>query len=311
MTERVIRRGDVEWPLQLDELGPATPVSSLFAEGLPLADRPLVAVVGSRRPTAAGLDAARMLSRGIAEAGFGVVSGLAAGIDAAAHEAALDAAGYTVAVLGFGLDVDYPRRNARLKARLMEEGTVVTEYDYGTPPHAFHFPQRNRIIAGLAQATVVVEGGLKSGALITARCALDANRLVFAVPGSIRNSLAAGPNELIRNSQAAVVTEVAHLFEELAPSLTWDGPPQLDLSREKHQLEGNEAKVLTLLDDAPLVPDRICRELSLPTGGVALALSRLEVRGLACRRGAGYVITSAGARARLPRSRDEEGSPTS
>jgi DNA processing protein len=296
--ERVIRPGHPEWPGQLNELGPAPRVDSLFVAGLPIPERPLVAVVGSRRPTAAGLDAARSLTRGLAEAGFGVVSGLAAGIDAAAHEAALEAGGPTIAVLGFGLDIDYPRRNKSLKERVLAEGTLVTEYPRGTPPTAFHFPQRNRIIAGLAQATLVVEGGLKSGALITARLALDANRAVFAVPGSIRNRMAAGPNELIRTSQAALVIEVAHIFEELAPGLTWEGPPRLGLEVPEVHLKGDERELIALLDDAPLSPDRMCRELGVGTGAVALALSRLEVRGLTSRKGAGYVITTAGARVR-------------
>lgn len=297
-TRRTLRPSDSEWPSLLDELGPIRRPQLLFAEGIEVPDRPLIAIVGSRRPTVAGLDATKLLTTGLVQAGFGVVSGLAAGIDAAAHVAALDAGGYTIGVLGFGLDVDYPRRNARLKKRISAEGTVLTEYPSGTQPHAFHFPERNRIIAGLALGTLVVEGGIKSGALITARRALDANRAVFAVPGSFRNVMSAGSNELIRTSQAALVTCVEHIFEELAPRLAFEGPPKVGLESRRPDLDEREAIVLSLLDDVPTNPDRLCAELKLDVGAIALALSHLEVRGLIMRRGAGYQITTAGARLR-------------
>lgn len=295
---RLIEPSNREWPALLNELGPARTPRLLYLEGKEIPDMPMIAVVGSRRPTIAGLDATKMLVTGLVEAGFGIVSGLAAGIDAAAHQAALEARGYTIGVLGFGLDVEYPRRNRKLKARIAVEGTLVTEFEPGTQARAAHFPQRNRIIAGLAEATLVVEGAIRSGALITARCALDANRTVFAVPGSFRNVMAAGSNELIRTSQAALVTDVAHIFEELAPRLTFDDPPTLGLGDRTVQLDHPEERVLSLLDDVGTNPDRICSVLGFGMGTTALALSRLEVRGLALRRGAGYQITTAGARVR-------------
>ncbi|HEY7875166.1 MAG TPA: DNA-processing protein DprA, partial [Actinomycetota bacterium] len=175
MTDRVITPADEEWPPQLDELGPARPPKQLFVRGRPLeAGRRTVAVVGARRPTAAGIEAAETLTRGLVEAGFAIVSGMAMGIDAAAHAAAIDAGGYTVAVLGCGLDVIYPARNRQLRARIESAGTLLTEYPEGTEPAAFHFPERNRIVAGLAAAVLFVEGGERSGGLITARAALDA-----------------------------------------------------------------------------------------------------------------------------------------
>ncbi len=298
MTNRTLRRGDAEWPSQLDELGAARPPQALYVDGREIPHQPLMAVVGSRRPTIAGLDATKTLVTGLVEAGFGIVSGMAAGIDAAAHEAALDAGGYTLAVLGFGLDVDYPRRNADLKRRIREQGTLVTEYEAGVQPYKSHFPERNRIIAGLALGTLVVEGGIKSGALITARIALDANRSVFAVPGSFRNVMSAGSNELIRASQAGLVTEVRHIFEELAPEFVPVDAGELGVEKKRVELDDNEASVLSLLDDVTVSPDRICRELQCETGRVALALARLEMRGLALRRGIGYQITAAGARVR-------------
>jgi len=299
MSDRVITPADQEWPPQLNELGPARPVEKLFVRGLPLAaDRRTVAVVGARRPTAAGVEATQRLTRGLVEAGFSIVSGLALGIDAAAHTAALDAGGYTIAVLGCGLDIDYPARNGLLKCRIGEVGTIVTEYPEGSPASAFHFPERNRIVAGLAAGVLFVEGGDRSGGLITARAALDANRAVFAVPGSIRNPLATGPNELIRLSQAALVTSVKHMCDELEPGLIWDDPVDLSVNKTPLVLDDLETRVLRFLDDAPVTPDFISGRMDLRPGEVAVALSRLEIRGYAARRRGGYEITNGGARVR-------------
>jgi DNA processing protein len=297
MKARVISSSDEEWPRQLDELGPYRVPEEMNATGLPLrCGQRTVAIVGTRTPSAAGLDAATRLAGGLAEAGFTIVSGLAVGIDAAAHKAALDAGGYTVAVVGCGLDVDYPKRNSFLRRQIIARGTVISEYREGTPPTTFTFPERNRIIAGLSTGIVVVEGGDRSGALITARIGLDANRSIFAVPGSIRNPMAAGPNELIRTSQAAAVTDVKHICEELAPDQVWNestgqGPMHVEL-------EECEKDVLALMDDRPLSGDEVCRRLGHPPGRVALALSRLEVRNLIHRRRTGYEVSTAGARAK-------------
>jgi DNA processing protein len=297
MKVRVVSPGDGEWPSQLSELETCKRLKRLYAVGKSLDCGPkTIAIVGTRRPTAAGIEAAEMLASGLAQAGFTVVSGLAIGIDAAAHRAALSAGGPTVAVLGCGMDIDYPKRNRPLKQEIAARGTIVSEYSAGTQPTQFTFPERNRIIAGLSMGVVVVEGGVKSGALITARLALDANRSVFAVPGSIRNPMAAGPNLLIRTSQAAVVTEVKHVCDELAPNLVWSEASSDDCG--VLELGGCEKDVLSLLDDAPVSPDQLCRRLDYPPGEVALALSRLEVRNLVLRRAVGYEISTAGARAR-------------
>lgn len=298
MNARTITPRDREWPPLLNELGPVRRVQHLHAIGCEIPRSPLIAVVGSRRPTVAGLDATTALVTGLVEAGYGIASGLAAGIDAAAHRAALEAGGYTLAVLGFGLDVDFPRRNARLKQQIAEEGTVVTEFEAGAQPMAAHFPQRNRIIAGIAEATLVVEGASKSGALITARLALDANRAVFAVPGSFRNPMATGCNDLIRRSEALLVTDASHIFDELAPRLAWNNAPARTLEPAQVELTPLEASILDLLDDSPTSPDRVCNELRRDVGAVALALSKLEVRALVARKRGGYEITTAGARAR-------------
>ena len=306
MTVRTIRPGDEEWHTELRELGPEQPPTRLFVEGLPLraGDR-AVAVVGSRRPTAAGIQATRAIASELAEAGFPIVSGLAVGVDAAAHRAALDAGGYTIAVLGCGLDVDYPGKNAGLKKRIASSGTLVSEYEAGTQPQPFHFPRRNRIIAGLCKAVVFVEGAERSGGLITARQALDAGRDVFAVPGSIHNPLATGPNELIRTSQANLVTCARHVIEELAPGLVWGREEVADPQLRAPLFNRDEGRVLAFLDDIPTPVDRICMDLGLTGGQTTLALAALEVRNLVLRQRSGYCLTTAGTRVRSRLPADE------
>jgi DNA processing protein len=302
MTYRTITPRDPEWPGQLNELGTHVPPEQLFAVGLPLGvGNKTIAVVGTRRPTAVGVEVTQRLTRGLAEAGCAIVSGLAVGIDAIAHKTALEAGGYTVAVLGCGLDYDYPARNSSLKKTIAERGTIVTEYDPGTSPHPHNFPRRNRIIAGLAAGVLFVEGGVASGGRITARCALEANRHVFAVPGSVRNPMADGPNELIRISEAALVTEAKHIFDEVAPGLVWSDPYEPSVVAPHHVLEQTEQRVLAFLDDVPVAVDRICTELELSGGEVALTLSRLELRGMVVRRPGGYEIATLGARVRNTR----------
>lgn len=300
---RLITRSSPEWPRSLDELGPLPSPRALYVEGRELdAAKPAVAVVGTRRPTAAGVEAARLFARAFAEAGLVVVSGLAVGIDAAAHEAALAAGGHTVAVLGCGLDVDYPRLNRALKRAILARGTLVSEHPPGTPPRPAHFPERNRVIVGLVRGVLVVEGGERSGAMITARCALEANRDVWAVPGSLRNPYSAAPNQLIRTGQAALVTEPAHVFDELAPGLVFGSSPP-----DAASLDRADVPVLHSLDDVPIVAGHVARLTGLTVGEVGLSLARLEVKGLARRRGAGYEITDKGARVRHALARGGRG----
>ena len=177
---------------------------------------PSIAVVGSRSPTAGGRDNADAFGRALATAGFSIASGMAAGIDTAAHSAALAGDGLTVAVLGTGIDVPYPRANTTLFVRIAERGAVVSEYPPGTQARREQFPSRNRILAGLALGTLVVEAAPRSGALITARCAAEAGREVFAIPGSIHNPLARGCHRLIRDG-AALVEDASEVIAALAP----------------------------------------------------------------------------------------------
>ena len=199
----VIGWHDPDYPLLLKRM--QAPPLALFVEGDPCRLwRAGVAVIGSRAPTAGGRDNAALFARRFALDGLSVVSGLASGIDAAAHIAALDAGGDTVAVLGSGIDMPYPRSNLRLHARIVEAGTVASEYPPGTPARREQFPSRNRIVAGLALGTLVVEAAQRSGALITARLAADAGREVFAIPGSIHNPMARGCHRLLRDGATLV-----------------------------------------------------------------------------------------------------------
>ena len=284
--------GNSNWVPGLDDL--LDRPDPLFVQGRPLdPSATYIAIVGTRRPTLAGLEITARLAKGLAEGGFIVVSGLAVGIDAAAHKAALDAGGTTVAVIGCGLDIDYPKRNRALRKRIEEDGTVVTEYEDDQQPMPFNFIHRNRIVAALADATIVVEGAINSGALITARRAHDLNRSVFAVPGSLRNPMAAGPNHLIKSAQASLVTSFKDICDELAPRLVWEAQ-----SKGALPLSEDEAAVLAALDDVPAIPDKLSSAVDIPRGRIALALSRLEVRGWALRTHAGYALSESGARHR-------------
>lgn len=199
----VIPWSDSRYPSRLREI--YDPPVVLFALGrLELLDTVMVAIVGSRKPTAYGQAVAERLGRDLAAAGVTVVSGMARGIDTAAHQGALAAKGATVAVFGCGLDVIYPAENRALAERIAREGLLLSEFPPGTPGHAQNFPIRNRVISGLSEGVVVVEGKQYSGSLITARLALDQNREVFAVPGNITSPASFGPNLLIKQGAQLV-----------------------------------------------------------------------------------------------------------
>lgn len=223
---RLLGWHDPDYPPLLRRAG--SPPLALFVAGNPaLLWHPSVAVVGSRGPTAGGRDNARAFARALVEAGFAVTSGLAAGVDRVAHEAALDADGLTVAVLGTGPDVPYPREHAGLLARIAMLGAVVSEHPPGTTARREHFPSRNRILAGLSLGTLVIEAAARSGALITARLAADAGREVFAVPGSIHNPMARGCHRLIRDG-AALVESADEVISALG---AWAGALRGELRR--------------------------------------------------------------------------------
>jgi DNA processing protein len=254
------------------------PPFGLFCQGdpsalAPSAATPVIAIVGSRRPTAAGVDLCRVLARGLAERGAVIVSGLALGIDAAAHAGALDAGGTTVAVVGCGVDVVYPQRHSHLRSAIMEHGAVVSEYWYGTPPAPWRFPARNRIVAGLADAVVVVEAAERSGALITADFALELGRPVLAVPGWPGRRQSAGCNAMIRMG-AAMCESVDDVLAEV-PQAAWRAAPPTPFA----VVDGVERDLLDLLLREPRRADELCDALSLSAPEVAAALSRLELAG--------------------------------
>ena len=215
---------DPDYPSLLREI-PGAP-AALFVDGDPtLLWMPQVAIVGSRSASEHGLALCRRFARALASAGFTVTSGMADGIDGAAHQAALDADARTIAVLGTGPDLVYPRKHRALAARIAASGALVSEFPPGTAAKPEHFPRRNRIISGLALGTLVVEAGLRSGSLITARCASEQGREVFAIPGSINNPLARGCHQLIRDgarlteSAEEIIAELSALAASLGDRL--------------------------------------------------------------------------------------------
>ena len=218
---RLVTYGGEHYPPLLAQL-PDAPLA-LWVDGEKIAQLagPQLAVVGSRNPTRGGRDNAEQFARYLAARGLTITSGLAIGIDGAGHRGALTEIGGTIAVLGGGLDAIYPRQHTDLAAAIAERGLLVSEYAPGVEPHKAHFPQRNRIIAGLSLGTLVVEATRRSGSLITARLAADYGREVFAIPGSIHNPLARGCHFLIR-SGAKLVEEAADILVELAPQLKID-----------------------------------------------------------------------------------------
>jgi len=231
---------------------------------------PCVAIVGARACSAYGAQVARSLGRALAAAGAVVVSGLARGVDGEAHRGALEASGATVAVLGCGIDRDYPRTHAGLAARIAEAGLIVSEYPPGVEPAPWRFPARNRIIAGLSVAVVVVEARERSGALITAELALEEGREVLAVPGEITSALSAGTNALLRQGAAPL----------LAPEDVLAVAGLEAAARCRAEPTGPAGDVLARLRDAPADVDGLSRQTGLPPEGVAAALAMLELEGL-------------------------------
>jgi DNA processing protein len=268
---RWVARGDAAFPPRLRAIHDPPP--GVFVRGDAAFDvfaRPSVAIVGARACSAYGTEVATSLARELAAAGVVVVSGLARGIDAAAHRGALES-GKTVAVLGCGIDRDYPRAHAALAADVARRGLILSEYPPGVEPAPWRFPARNRIVAGLSDATVVVEARERSGALITADLALDEGREVLAVPGEITSRLSFGTNALLRLG-ATPVTCAA----DVLVAIGIDPPPP---SRPP-ALAGTAARVCAVVGDAPVGADEIARDAQLTAGEVAAALAELELLGL-------------------------------
>lgn len=263
------------------------PPAFLYRRGEPLTNASAVAVVGSRKATPYGRQITTDLVQPLARAGVVIVSGLALGIDAMAHQATLDAGGRTIAVLGNGLDDTFPTSHRALAREIIaKNGTVISEFPPGTPAFKQNFPIRNRIIAGLSLGTLVVEAALESGSLITARLALDYNREVFAVPGLITNPMSAGPHGLIRLG-AKLVTSAADILEELALEHIIDEADTAAIVADS----ATEATLLEQLTRTPIQLDDLIRESGLDAATVTGALLLMEMKGKARNLGANqYVI---------------------
>jgi DNA processing protein len=269
---RWLSRDDEAFPRRLASIHDPPPGLFLRGSGSSrLLSEPSVAVVGARSCSDYGAHVARSLGRELASAGVVVVSGLARGVDGWAHRGALEGSGSTVAVLGCGIDRDYPRAHAALSRRIVERGLIVSEYPPGVAPAPWRFPARNRIVAGLCAATVVVEARERSGALITADLALEEGREVLAVPGEITSGLSAGTNALLRLG-ATPATSADDVLE--AVGIARPEPPETPVP------DGRPATLLTALGDGAATADELARATGLSAGATAAALSALELAGL-------------------------------
>ena len=272
---RVLTWNDADYPPLLHSVPDAPPVLYLKGE-LTRADRQwAVAMVGTRRATTYGRQAAELLAGDLARSGVTIISGLARGIDAAAHWAALKAGGRTIGVLACGIDQVYPAEHARLAAEIVQHGALLTETPIGSPPEAGNFPARNRIISGLALAAIVVEAGEQSGALITADRALEQGREVFAVPGSIFSRVSAGTNRLLQEG-ATLIRSAEDVLEALnLQMIAQHAEAQTALTTDP-----TESAVLNMISHDPTHIDDIVRQMDMPVPQVSSLLAMMELKGL-------------------------------
>ncbi|WP_418318365.1 DNA-processing protein DprA [Piscinibacter sakaiensis] len=266
---------DPEYPSPL--LQTADPPLLLYLQGrADLLATPSLAIVGSRRPTPQGIDNAREIGAELGRHGLTIVSGLALGIDGAAHLGALDGGAGSIAVVGTGLDIVYPTRHRALAGRLAVEGLLVSEFPLGTPPLSANFPQRNRIIAGISRGTLVVEAAVRSGSLITARLAAEAGREVFAIPGSIRSPQASGCHALIKQG-AKLVESAQDVLDELA----FPSPPRAADAAVAEQAP--EGPLIEALGHDPVTLDALLARTGLGIEALSAALLELELAGKVAR----------------------------
>jgi DNA processing protein len=255
-----------------------------------------LAVVGTRRPTLYGKQVTQELTSDLARRGVTIVSGLARGIDAEAHRTALEVGGRTLAVLACGLDIVYPGEHTSLAQQIVSRGALISEYPLGTQPKADHFPRRNRIMSGISLGTLVIEAGETSGALITARLALEQNREVFAVPGSILSPASRGTNRLIQDG-AKLVRSYTDILEELNfTARVQPKPEQLEM-KELLPVDDTESLLLKKLSAQPTHIDEICRNSGLPISVVSSTMALLEIKGLVKQMGSMNYVLAAEARA--------------
>lgn len=267
------------YPEQLKEIH-APPVALYVWGDLTPADQHALAVVGTRRMTHYGRESAKQITFQLAHAGYTIVSGLAAGIDTIAHEAALAANGRTIAVLGSGFAKIYPPENQKLAAKVAESGAVVSQFPFDITTDPRLFPIRNQTVSGMSHGVIVIEGNKKSGSMITAKAAVEQNRLVFALPGPIDRQTSGGPNSLIQDG-AKLITSASDVVQDLPLSMpvTASEPEPTELNVEN--LPPEDFAVYTALSDRPTGIDEIAAHSELPPHRVSTALLRLEMKGLA------------------------------
>ena len=271
---------DAQYPAPLRTIPDPPPL--LYVQGSLLeTDRHAVAIVGTRKVSAAGRIVAEELARDLAKMGFTIVSGLARGVDAAAHRGALAGKGRTLAVMGCGLDRTYPADHRQLRETIEQEGAVLSELPLGAAPHSYHFPRRNRIISGLSLGVVVTEAAIESGSLITARLAGEQGREVFAVPGFVKAEQSRGPNSLIKDG-ARLVESAQDILEELLPQLDPAFRERLaggagTVAQPKVQFSPDETLVYDVLSVLPQSVDDVIRRSGLPAAQVAAILLSLEL----------------------------------
>lgn len=273
---RVLTFADYDYPTSLKKI--YDPPPAIFVRGnISFEGKPTLAIVGSRNPSPYGLAVAESFSSELAALGCSIISGMARGIDSAAHLGALKSNGTTVAVLGCGPDVAYPKENVRLMNQIIEKGAVITEFPPGTAPEPWHFPCRNRIISGLSDGVLVIEAAEKSGSLITADFALEQGREVMAIPGNINNKKSVGTNKLIRQG-ASLITSPQDIIEEL-------GLGEINLISQKNSLETqhltvSEKKIFDVLSHSPMSIEQILNASSLAPQEVGAVLTLLEIKSL-------------------------------
>ncbi len=270
----VLTTQDEMYPRLLQEVHQPPPVLYVRGSLLP-ADELAVAIVGTRRVSAYGRQVAQDTAFFLAGHGLTIVSGLARGVDALAHQAALRAGGRTIAVLGSGVDVIYPPEHRKLAEEIIENGALVSDYPLGTQPEGVNFPPRNRIISGLSLASIVVEAGERSGALITADFSIEQDRDVFAVPGNVLSPMSRGTNRLIQKGAYALVSP-----QDVLDVLDIERVTAHQVARQALPADTTEAKILQVMDFEPLHVDDVCAAVNMPVDKVNAALTMMELKGL-------------------------------
>jgi DNA processing protein len=289
---KMLVRNDPEYPPRLREIYDSPPVLYIRGSLIPEDER-AITVVGTRRATAYGRQVTEEIVDDLARANITIVSGLARGIDSVAHKAALAAGGRTIAVFGCGLDVVYPGEHVGLAREIMKCGVLMSEYPLGTRPKAENFPRRNRIMSGMSLGVLVIEAGESSGAMITARLALEQDREIFAIPGSILSPMSAGPNRLIQEG-AKLVRNYLDILEELNLSTA---VRQIEM-KEPTPVTDIESTILHCLSSEPIHIDEICRNSGLPIATVSGLLAMMELKGVVKQVGGMNYVMSREARER-------------